>query len=197
MRVSGTFSVTLTALTRDAASTFTQRVRHTGEQRLKSMLIEPVQRLPRYTLFIDNIVNLLPSSHPAISPLLKSKDIITDICALDSATSPERSGLGSRLRTLITPWPSSLEPQGRIIAAADYTELPPPFTPASTSTTNAAGVILLFADCVVVTRKTTQHALTARGLMAEVDRPSAEAMAASVAAASGTTEPYTADPPGT
>ncbi|WP_423776839.1 RhoGEF domain-containing protein [Bacillus velezensis] len=37
-------------------SSFSSRVQATGEQRLRSAVIEPVQRLPRYSLFIDNIV---------------------------------------------------------------------------------------------------------------------------------------------
>ncbi|KAI9852333.1 MAG: hypothetical protein M1838_001038 [Thelocarpon superellum] len=183
LRASSDFSRVLASFTKDPTSTFTQRVRQTGEQRLKSMLIEPVQRLPRYTLFIDNIVNLLPVAHPALTPLLRARDLITDICALDSLSAKDPRQLVTRLRTLISPWPQGLQPQGRIIAAADFAELRPPFRFDPTVAPKSTGVVLLFADVVVFARKSSDASLSARGLMAEIDRPSAEAMTASITAA--------------
>ncbi|KAG7112662.1 Guanine nucleotide exchange factor VAV2 like protein [Verticillium longisporum] len=41
----------------DQQSSFRQRVTQTGEQAVRSILIEPVQRLPRYSLLIDQITN--------------------------------------------------------------------------------------------------------------------------------------------
>ncbi|KAK4983417.1 hypothetical protein LTR28_002500, partial [Elasticomyces elasticus] len=49
------FPQLLKNFTREPASSFSKRVQDTGEQRLMSMLIEPVQRLPRYNLYIDGI----------------------------------------------------------------------------------------------------------------------------------------------
>ncbi|KAL2070272.1 hypothetical protein VTL71DRAFT_13298 [Oculimacula yallundae] len=163
-------------------SSFSQRVQQTGEQRLRSAVIEPVQRLPRYSLFIDNIVNYLPVLHPALQSMLKARDIITSICSLDPPTT-DKSQVVNRLRNLVEAWPSSLHPQGRLITAVDFLELPAPFI--AMTTAYREGMFLLFPDCVVVLKKVAQCNLSARGFMAEVDKPSAASMMASITANAG------------
>ena len=164
-------------------SSFSQRVQQTGEQHLRSAVIEPVQRLPRYSLFIDNIVNYLPITHPALKSMLAARDIITSICSLDPPEK-DKSQCVNRLRHVVESWPSSLHPQGRLIAAVDFVELPAPFH-SSTPPSFRDGVFLLFADCLVILRKNGDGSLSARGLTAEVEKPSAAAMMASVTAAAG------------
>jgi hypothetical protein len=167
-------------------SSFSQRVQQTGEQRLRSAVIEPVQRLPRYSLFIDNIVNYLPITHPALQSMLKARDIITSICSMDPPAA-EKSHLVNRLRNIIESWPPSLHPQGRLITAVDFVELTPPYhvVPSAVSGISREGILLLFADCVVLLRKTRDCNLSARGLIAEVDKPSAAVMMASMTAIAG------------
>jgi hypothetical protein len=167
-------------------SSFSQRIQQTGEQRLRSAVIEPVQRLPRYSLFIDNIVNYLPMTHPALQPMLKARDIITSICSMDPPTA-DKSQVVNRLRNLVESWPASLHPQGRLITAVDFNELAAPYHLASSNQPgiNREGMLLLFVDCVVFLRKTRDSTLSSRGFMAEVDKPSAALMMASVTAAAG------------
>ncbi|KAH0569232.1 hypothetical protein GP486_000049 [Trichoglossum hirsutum] len=181
MRASTEFPQILSGFLRDSGSSFSKRVQHTGEQRLRSMLIEPVQRLPRYSLFIDNIANSLPVTHPALQPLLKSRDIITDICSLDLSLPAENSQVVNRLQNLITSWPPLFRSPGRLISAADFAELPPPYNPDCNPEETVQGMFLLFADFVVIVRKGKGSNMTARGIIAEVDRPSVAAMTASVA----------------
>lgn len=163
-------------------SSFSQRVQQTGEQRLRSAVIEPVQRLPRYSLFIDNIVNYLPILHPALQSMLKARDIITSICSLDPPTT-DKSQTTNRLRNLVESWPASLHPQGRFITAVDFAETLAPFLASASSARE--GMFLLFSDCMVVLKKTIHCSLSARGLMAEVDKPSAASMMASITANAG------------
>ncbi|KAH6662978.1 hypothetical protein B0J14DRAFT_281273 [Halenospora varia] len=166
-------------------SSFSSRVQQTGEQRLRSAVIEPVQRLPRYSLFIDNIVNYLPVSHPALQPMLKARDIITGICSMDPPT-PDKSQLVNRLRNIVDSWPSSLQPHGRLITAVDFIEPPAPFHVGPSASVNLReGMFLVFADSVVILRKAIGCTLSARGVMAEIDKPSAQSMMASVTAAAG------------
>ncbi|KAI9787149.1 MAG: hypothetical protein M1839_003384 [Geoglossum umbratile] len=179
MRASTEFPQILSGFLRDTGSSFSRRVQQTGEQRLRSMLIEPVQRLPRYSLFIDNIVNSLPVTHPALQPLLKARDIVTDICSLDLSSSAEKSQIVSRLQNLIVSWPSSFRSQGRLIAAADFAELPPPYNIDCNPEETVQGMFLLFADFVVIVRKGKGTNMTARGVIAEIDRPSVATMTAS------------------
>lgn len=139
-----------------------------GEQQLRSALIEPVQRLPRYSLFIDNMINLLPASHPALSSLLKARDIITDICALDTSNLTDNARTVSLLRNLIKDWPPSFSPRGRLVNAVDVVQLKPPF---GSSQNGQAGLLLLFPHSLVHVMKIDSSAISARGLLAEVDRP--------------------------
>ena len=149
---------------------FMRAVNSVGEQRLRSWLIEPVQRLPRYSLFIDNMVNLLPASHPAMSKFLRARDIITDICSLDDPQ-VNQTKAADCLRELVSAWPSSLSPHGRFITAVDVIELKAPHRPPLLLADAQESVLLLFSDSIVVVKKNTSHSLSARGILAEIDKP--------------------------
>ncbi|KAJ3474272.1 hypothetical protein NLG97_g9918 [Lecanicillium saksenae] len=157
-----------------------------GDQATKSILIEPVQRLPRYSLLIDQIVASLPITHPALQPMLKARDIITNICSLDAleTTKPQ---LASQLRNIVEAWPTDLEPKGRLIGAADFIELSPPFELSLTESDNR-GILLLFADCVAILKKTGR--LTGRDLLREIGKPSAAEMLISMTNAAGGSAVY-------
>lgn len=157
-----------------------------GDQATKSALIEPVQRLPRYSLLIDQIVASLPITHPALQPMLKARDIITNICSLDAleTTKPQ---LASQLRNIVESWPADLEPKGRLIGAADVIELSLPFE-ASLADNDTRGVILLFADCVTILKKTGR--LSGRDLLREIGKPSATEMLISMTNAAGGSAAY-------
>lgn len=158
-------------------SSFSQRVQQTGEQKLRSAVIEPVQRLPRYSLFIDNIVNYLPTTHPALQLMLKARDVVTGICSMDPPTT-DKSLVINRLRNMIAEWPTHLLPQGRLISAVDFVELVAPFHASSNPPNVMNGMLLLFADTVLVVHKSRGTTLSARGVMAEVDKPTAAQMMA-------------------
>jgi hypothetical protein len=133
-----------------------------------SMLIEPVQRLPRYNLYIDNILKQLPAGHTAIKTLLKSRDIITEICSHDAHTI-QPSRVLETLHSLVASWPQTFQPRGRLVSAFDVVELPPPYRTDLHGPRSMFGVLLLFTDFLVVLRKGSKQATTARGLMAQLD----------------------------
>lgn len=166
----------------DEQSTFRQRAAQSGEQAVRSTLIEPVQRLPRYSLLIDQIVACLPMTHPALQPMLKARDIITTICSLDDP-SPDKPHIAGRFRGLVEAWPSDLEPQGRLISAVDFIELSPPFQ-ATLNMTEDAGILLLFTDCIVILKK-LGAAMSGRDLLREIDKPSANELLISLTNAAG------------
>lgn len=168
LRASTDFSNIISQLLADQSSAIFKHLHDFGEQRLRSALIEPVQRLPRYSLLIDNMVNLLPVSHPALSSLLKARDVITDICALDTQLSEEVARSAKILRNMVADWPATFSPRGRLITAVDVLELNPPY---ATSGDGSAGILLLFVDSIVLLQKAGNSSLSARGILAEVDRP--------------------------
>lgn len=175
MRASTAFPSLLNDYLQDDNTNFSRLANEIGEQRLRSALIEPVQRLPRYSLFIDNMINLLPSSHPGLTSLLKARDIITDICSLDTSSLAENNQTVSALKKLVTNWPASFSPRGRLITAVDVHQLTPPFKPAGEV---RASILLLFPEALVLLRKADENALSARGVIAEVDRPVMSTIAA-------------------
>ena len=168
LRSSANFSTIVGQCIADESSSISHIVQNYGEQRLRSALIEPVQRLPRYSLLIDNMVNSLPASHPALSCFLKARDVITDICALDAPASADIARFARILKNLVTEWPASLSPPGRLITAVDVLELPPPY---ETKREGIAEVLLLFPDTLVLLQKISSDSLSARGIIAELDGP--------------------------
>lgn len=168
-------------------STFTDRVALTGEQHLRSTVIEPVQRLPRYSLMIDQIVGCLPITHPALQPMLKARDIIANICSMDDPL-VSKPHVSTRLRNMIESWPTDLEPQGRLITAADFSEIPAPYQNTHTTETEQderAGMFLVFSDCIIIVKKLYGIHMTARDLLREIDKPSAAGLLASMTNAAG------------
>lgn len=168
LRASTNFSDIINQSLADSTSAVSKHLHDFGEQRIRSALIEPVQRLPRYSLLIDNMVNLLPTSHPALSSLLKARDVITDICALDTQSSADLARSARILRNIVADWPPTFSPGGRLITAVDVLELNPPY---ETSGEGTAGIMLLFVDSIVLLCKGGNSSLSARGIIAELDRP--------------------------
>ncbi|PKS09279.1 hypothetical protein jhhlp_003893 [Lomentospora prolificans] len=164
-------------------SSFRQRVNQAGEQTIRSILIEPVQRLPRYSLLIDQIVSSLPITHPALQPMLKARDIITNICSMDDPL-PDKPQLTTRLRNMVESWPLDLEPQGRLSLAIDFLEVLAPYQGIKPGDADGAGMFLLFSDCIVILKKKAMG-LTGRDLLRELDKPSAAGLMMSMTNAAG------------
>ncbi|RPA75449.1 hypothetical protein BJ508DRAFT_19323 [Ascobolus immersus RN42] len=169
LQASSQFPQILARFTKTKDASFSKRVENIGEQRLRSMLIEPVQRLPRYSLYIDNMLSQLPAEHPAVQKLSDARDIITEICSLQTNASAERNQTVQRLQTMIPLWPARLRPTGRLISAIDCQEVLPPFTDKDADVMNS--VLLLFPDCLVLLRRPKSSSPNGRAVLAEVDRP--------------------------
>lgn len=170
----------------DKQSSFRQRVAQKGEQTIRSILIEPVQRLPRYSLLIDQIVGCLPITHPALQLMLRARDIITNICSMDEPL-VDKPHVTNRLRNMVESWPLDLEPQGRLVLALDFAELAPPFNSEAPQLggPDANGILLLFSDCVILVRKKSTSSPTGKELIREIDKPSPAGLLASMTNAAG------------
>ncbi|KAE8149326.1 hypothetical protein BDV25DRAFT_156608 [Aspergillus avenaceus] len=185
MRTHTGFTQTLNSFMRDKQSSFSKRVHDTGEQLLRSLLMEPVQRLPRYSLLIDTMTSSLPLVHPAVKPFLRARDIIKDICSLDDPSSTNHDQSFRRLKELVDGWPSTILPTGRLITAIDFHELYPPYHFETDSQDPNAGIMLIYKNCLILLSKVPGSKTTARGMMAELDN------AASVANGPGGSLPST------
>ncbi|WEW60966.1 hypothetical protein PRK78_006454 [Emydomyces testavorans] len=163
------FAKVLNSFLHDQTSSFSRRVYDSGEQRMRSLLMEPVQRLPRYSLLIDTMTSALPVVHPAVKSLLNARDIITEICSLDSTNSSGQSL--RKLQNFVTGWSASVSPSGRLITAADFCILSPPYRPGFQGSRGEAGIMLVYTDFLILVSKSPESKLTARGLYAELDKP--------------------------
>jgi hypothetical protein len=168
MRAHTGFTQTLNLFMKDKNSSFSKRVYETGEQRLRSLLMEPVQRLPRYSLLIDTMTSNLPLVHPAVRTLLKARDIVKDICALENDSPSSHAQSLARLKELVNRWPARTFPEGRLITAVDFNEVTPPFHMAQSSG-SSAGIMLLYKNCMVLLAKSPESRATARGVLADID----------------------------
>lgn len=169
MRAHIGFTQTLNSFMKDKNSSFSKRVYETGEQRLRSLLMEPVQRLPRYSLLIDTMTGSLPLVHPAVRPLLKARDIVKEICALDDASPSGYTQSLKRLRELVDGWSAKTFPEGRLITAVDVNEVAPPYQLNPYAPGSGAGILLLYKNCLVLLAKPAESRITARGLLADID----------------------------
>jgi hypothetical protein len=169
MRAHTGFTQTLNSFMKDKTSSFSRRVYETGEQRLRSLLMEPVQRLPRYSLLIDTMTSSLPLVHPAVRPLLRARDIVKDICALDNTSPSGHAQSLRRLREIVDGWPAKTFPDGRLITAVDVNEISPPYRLDTQASGSAAGIILLYKNCLVLLAKPAESRVSARGLLADID----------------------------
>jgi hypothetical protein len=165
------FSKVLNSFLGDQTSSFSKRVQETGEQRIRSLLMEPVQRLPRYSLLIDAMTSALPAAHPAVRPLLKARDTVTEICSLDTQSSNNPSRHIKQLQHLIAEWPSVLAPSGRLVTVADTYNLPSPHRIGSSISRTRPGILLVYTDYLILVSRQPNTALTARGLITELDKP--------------------------
>lgn len=169
MRAHNSFSKVLNDFMKDTSSSFSRRVQETGDQRLRSMLMEPIQRLPRYSLLIDSMTNCLPLAHPAVKHLLKARDIITEICSLDSDPTTNNTQFLSKLQKMVADWPASLVPSGRLISVVGFEEMTPPYNVDSHYRGATNGMLLLYRDYVILTSRTSGSKLSSRGLLALMD----------------------------
>ena len=170
MAAHGDFSQLLKVFTKDTASSFSKRVYETGEQRLTSMLIEPVQRLPRYNLYIDNIIKQLPVRHPATKTFLKARDMIVNICSREGPAA-QQIRVFDRLRKMVSAWPPSFNPRGRLITAVDFVELSPPYHGNLSGPSVTSGIFVLFTDSLVLLQKSGRSPTNARSLLVDLDNP--------------------------
>jgi hypothetical protein len=171
MRAHSNLSQVLKEFMGDNTSSFSRRVHETGEQMIRSMLMEPVQRLPRYSLLIDTMTGSLPSVHPAVRRLLKARDLITDICSLEPSSPQDFSKTLKRLKELVVGVPPSTAPQGRVITSFDFVEIAPPYSLSQPFGPGGGGIVLVFCDCLILITKVEGTRMTSRGLFAELDSP--------------------------
>lgn len=147
---------------------FSQRLANYGEQYLKSTLMEPIQRLPRYTLIIDGVLNNIAVTSPVASKLIEARDIVSKTCEMQSAPAQERAQTIARLSNLISGWPTNFKPGGPLVTAVDLTEVAAPYTEAAEKTNV---IILVFTDSIAFINRPSTGSMKAQGVLTEITMP--------------------------
>ncbi|KAK6356155.1 hypothetical protein TWF718_000527 [Orbilia javanica] len=147
---------------------FSQRMAGYGEQYLKSTLMEPIQRLPRYTLIIDGVLNNIAVTSPVASRFIEARDIVSKTCEMQSAPAQERAQTISRLSNLISGWPTNFKPEGPLVTAVDLTEVAAPYTDAAEKTNV---IILVFTDSIAFINRPSTGSMKAQGVLTEITMP--------------------------
>ncbi|KAK4544435.1 hypothetical protein LTR36_004326 [Oleoguttula mirabilis] len=156
----------LRRLFRSSDTALIAQLQEIGEQKLSSLLIEPVQRLPRYSLYIDSLTKQLPVGHPGIKHLLRARDIVSEICAQDDSAADD-AGVVEKLRSRVSAWPTDCLIAGRFVTAVDYTTLSTPY--ALSGCDAQQGILLLFTDGLLMLDKCGNGSLTARSLHTDLE----------------------------
>ena len=159
-------AILLRTALREDDSALSMVLHEVGEQRLTSLLIEPVQRLPRYNLYIDSISKQLPARHPALKHLMQARDIVTDICTQEDAQA-NSLGVTEKLRARVSGWPTETQMAGRLVTAVDAVELAPPYRLDGCATQSL--ILLIFTDSMIMIERPSTSATTARALLSELD----------------------------
>ncbi|KAF3936076.1 hypothetical protein ABW20_dc0105405 [Dactylellina cionopaga] len=152
-----------------SGTAFSQRVMGYGEQYLKSTLIEPIQRLPRYNLIIDGVLNNIAVNSPVAPKLVEARDIISKTCEMQSAPAQERAQTIAKLSSLILGWPANFKPGGPLVTAVDMTEVAAPYTEIAE---RINVIILVFTDSIAFINRPSLSSMKAQGVLTEITMPS-------------------------
>ncbi|EMR09227.1 hypothetical protein PNEG_02563 [Pneumocystis murina B123] len=136
---------------------------------IRELIMEPVQRIPRYSLFLENVISYTHPKSPALALFQKALTIIKEIAQMKVMEAEKRSKLFQKLMSYISGFPAELISNSRyFITAVDVIEILPPFL-------NSSGrlfyTLLLFSDCLAMLKKTS-HIPVAKDLISNEDNSS-------------------------
>ncbi|KAH9899528.1 hypothetical protein C8Q73DRAFT_680169 [Cubamyces lactineus] len=127
---------------------------------LRELLMEPVQRIPRYTLMFRTMLKHMAATDPQRAPLQEADEIASRIALAETDDQTKRAATLYSLASAIDDFPVSLVSNSRhFIACIDVQDViaPDPFMPVSSSGPAAAIVLhctlFLFDDKLVIVKR--------------------------------------------
>ncbi|BFZ59592.1 hypothetical protein YB2330_000606 [Saitoella coloradoensis] len=138
---------------------------------LRELLFEPVQRLPRYTLLINRIIENLPVEQAQIKVRFSSAlSHVEKIARMQRKDEEMSSRSFYRIRTLVEGYPADLGASHRkLITAIDVLDVPVPFVEDVHPGTPCT--ILLLSDCLVLVERRSRDVSGAQSLLKDNGRP--------------------------
>ncbi|GAA5878601.1 hypothetical protein JCM3774_004078 [Rhodotorula dairenensis] len=117
----------------------------------KEFLAEPFQRVSRYRLMIDPIIQHLEPGDPNIEPLQIASTILSDICSMEIDRATQRAAVFWSLKETIDGFPDSLvDSDRRLIATIDADEV---IEVADSRPTTLRCTLFLFDDKLLIAKR--------------------------------------------
>ncbi|TIA88129.1 hypothetical protein E3P99_02789 [Wallemia hederae] len=124
---------------------------------LRELLMEPVQRIPRYILLLQGMMNYLDQSHDQRSKLYKALDMASKIASCEADETTKRATLMHTLQRNIQDFPPNLISHNRtLIDCLDVDDLPTPLTGHVDEPLPCT--IFLFNDKLAITKRPSSNA---------------------------------------
>ncbi|TIA70445.1 hypothetical protein E3P91_03059 [Wallemia ichthyophaga] len=124
---------------------------------LRELLMEPVQRIPRYILLLQGMMNYLDQSHDQRSLLFQALDLASKIASCEADETTKRATLMHTLQRNIQDFPPNLISHNRtLIDSIDVDDLPTPLT--SHIDDPLPCTLFLFNDKLVIAKRPSAHA---------------------------------------
>ncbi|KAG5519304.1 hypothetical protein PMAC_001929 [Pneumocystis sp. 'macacae'] len=131
----------------------TQKYKAERNISVRELIMEPVQRIPRYSLFLENIISNTHPESPALAPFQKALSIVKDIAQMKIMEAEEKSKLFRKLMGYVSGFPPELISNSRyFVTAIDAIEILPPYV---NSSSKIYCTLLLFSDCLVILKKSS------------------------------------------
>ncbi|KAI0658493.1 hypothetical protein C8Q70DRAFT_1045510 [Cubamyces menziesii] len=144
---------------------------------LRELLMEPVQRIPRYTLMFRTMLKHMAATDPQRAPLLEADEIASRIALAETDDQTKRAATLYSLASAIEDFPVSLVSNSRhFIGCIDVQDViaPDPFMPISSSGPAAAiilhGTLFLFDDKLVIVKRPAEKSGRALAGLDEVEK---------------------------
>jgi len=113
---------------------------------ISELLIDPVQRIPRYSLFLNDLLPVFPSDD-----LINALNIVKEIGLMEKRLEDKTSETWARLKRLIKDLPADLISSSRILLdSVDCVEILPPY---SSGANGLQATLCLFSDCLVFIKR--------------------------------------------
>lgn len=109
-------------------------------------MIDPVQRIPRYSLFLTDLLPVFPSEN-----LNTALNTVKEIGLMEKRLEDKTSETWSRLKRLIKDLPADLISSSRVLLdAIDCVEILPPY---SSGASGLQATICIFSDCIMFVKR--------------------------------------------
>jgi hypothetical protein len=125
---------------------------------LRELLMDPVQRIPRYTMMFRNMIKYMAPGDPQRAKLVEADEIASKIAQAETDEETKRAAIMYCLSATVDGFPASLVSNSRrFIDCIDVEDTDVPLPSGSSASTSSAGTLhctlFLFDDKLVIVKR--------------------------------------------